>query len=179
MQPPQNLLVTITYTLLWKLSAIAQPACETFPTRETCTCHSRSNLDGSKSLPHKDLYRQSLLSSRRIASAQSCHLFTSKCLLWDLKCSNAPKWYNDLVGYNLPNKKNAGHMLPERMLVYNWITTLWWGLVGTHTIWWLCFFHSLSSQCSISAKKKRAVWQRDQKKNSSLESSIPPNGQIA
>lgn len=116
MQPPQNLLVTITYTLLWKLSAIAQPACETFPTRETCTCHSRSNLDGSKSLPRKDLYRQSLLSSRRIASAQSCHLFTSKCLLWDLKCSNAPKWYNDLVGYDLPNKKTQDICFPKECL---------------------------------------------------------------
>ena len=113
MQPPQNLLMTITYTLLWKRSAMAQPACEIFPTRETCTCHSRSNLDGSKSLPHKDLYRQSLLSSRHIASAQSCHLFTSKCLLWDLKCSSAPKWYNDLVGYNLPNKKTQDIGFPK------------------------------------------------------------------
>ena len=157
MQPPQNLLVTITYTLLWKRSAMAQPACETFPTRETCTCHSRSNLDGSKSLPHKDLYRQSLLSSQRIASAQSCHLFTSKCLLWDLKCSNAPKWCNDLVGYNLPNKKKAGHMLPERML-FKIESLLCDGV-------WLvpipsddCVFSTLSSQCSISAKKGTLLW---------------------
>ena len=146
---------------------MAQPACETFPTRETCTCHSRSNLDGSKSLRHKDLYRQSLLSSWRIACAQSWHFFKSNCLLWDLKCSNAQSDTMTLSFTTHPAKKKTQDMCfpTECFSKLNYYFVKGFGWYRYHLI-----------PVLFPANAQPPPNKEINKKSSSLESSIPQMG---